>query len=149
MMTSFCPGRQIHVSIATLLSIQLFDIVDHLHKCKIIHGDIKPDNFVLFYLPTTDSQNIDRVAYQPLSALVMSGSTAQHMTNHIYNNHIQAAVRESLQPHLSQTYQNIQSLKACEHTAERNTVASAVAQERAPVVASAQVTRKTTMTTTS
>ncbi|RZF34443.1 hypothetical protein LSTR_LSTR012194 [Laodelphax striatellus] len=51
-------GRQIHVSIATLLSIQLFDIVDHLHKCKIIHGDIKPDNFVLFSLPTTDPQNI-------------------------------------------------------------------------------------------
>ncbi|RZF42277.1 hypothetical protein LSTR_LSTR003895 [Laodelphax striatellus] len=93
------------------------------------------------------------VAYQPLSALVMSGSTAQNMTNHIYNNHIQAAVRvQPLQPHLSQTYQNIQSLKACEDTAERNTespVASAVAQERAPVVASSQVTRKTTMTTAS
>ncbi|XP_039295868.1 mitotic checkpoint serine/threonine-protein kinase BUB1 isoform X2 [Nilaparvata lugens] len=51
-------GKQIHVSIATLLSIQLFDIVDHLHKCRIIHGDVKPDNFVLFSIPSSDPHNI-------------------------------------------------------------------------------------------
>ncbi|XP_075212384.1 mitotic checkpoint serine/threonine-protein kinase BUB1-like [Lycorma delicatula] len=47
-------GKSLKLTVATLLCIQIFSIVEHLHKCKIIHGDIKPDNFILYELPTND-----------------------------------------------------------------------------------------------
>ncbi len=34
------------------LTIEILSIVNYLHKCKIIHGDIKPDNIIVNQLPT-------------------------------------------------------------------------------------------------
>uniref|UniRef100_A0A1B6F5J3 Protein kinase domain-containing protein n=1 Tax=Cuerna arida TaxID=1464854 RepID=A0A1B6F5J3_9HEMI len=45
-------GHDLHL--AMLFSIQMISIVEHLHNCKIIHGDIKPDNFVLCSVPSAD-----------------------------------------------------------------------------------------------
>ncbi len=33
------------------LTIELLTIVNSLHKCKIIHADIKPDNIMIDHLP--------------------------------------------------------------------------------------------------
>ena len=33
------------------LTIEMLYILDYLHKCKIIHADIKPDNFLVNKLP--------------------------------------------------------------------------------------------------
>lgn len=40
--------RQVmHESMVMHFSSQILNIVDHLHRNKIIHADIKPDNFLL------------------------------------------------------------------------------------------------------
>lgn len=39
-----------NIVLALIFATQLMSIVEHLHKCQIIHGDIKPDNFVVFSL---------------------------------------------------------------------------------------------------
>lgn len=36
-----------HESMVMHFSSQILNIVDHLHRNKIIHADIKPDNFLL------------------------------------------------------------------------------------------------------
>ena len=40
-------NKNVDEYVAMVLTTQLLSIIDHLHACKIIHADIKPDNFVL------------------------------------------------------------------------------------------------------
>lgn len=40
-------NRKVDECIVMVLTTQLLSIIDHLHNCKIIHADIKPDNFLL------------------------------------------------------------------------------------------------------
>ncbi|XP_014247902.1 mitotic checkpoint serine/threonine-protein kinase BUB1-like isoform X2 [Cimex lectularius] len=44
-------GKMLDLFVIIHFAIEMIDIVDSLHKAKIIHGDIKPDNFVLKHLP--------------------------------------------------------------------------------------------------
>ncbi|KAK2582113.1 hypothetical protein KPH14_004485 [Odynerus spinipes] len=47
-------GKPLIEALAIFFTIEMLQIVEHLHKCQIIHGDIKPDNFLLMRLPTED-----------------------------------------------------------------------------------------------
>jgi checkpoint serine/threonine-protein kinase len=42
--------KVMHESLVMHFTSQIFNIVAHLHECKIIHADIKPDNFLLMTL---------------------------------------------------------------------------------------------------
>ena len=33
------------------LTLEMLNIIDYLHKCKIIHADVKADNFLINQLP--------------------------------------------------------------------------------------------------
>ncbi|XP_015190130.1 PREDICTED: uncharacterized protein LOC107073858 isoform X2 [Polistes dominula] len=47
-------GKPLNEPLAIFFTIEMLQIVEHLHKCQIIHGDIKPDNFLVMRLPTED-----------------------------------------------------------------------------------------------
>ncbi|XP_043663490.1 uncharacterized protein LOC122626937 isoform X2 [Vespula pensylvanica] len=47
-------GKPLIEPLAIFFTIEMLQIVEHLHKCQIIHGDIKPDNFLFMRLPTED-----------------------------------------------------------------------------------------------
>lgn len=47
-------GKPLLEPLAIFFTIEMLQIVEHLHKCQIIHGDIKPDNFLLMRLPIED-----------------------------------------------------------------------------------------------
>ncbi|XP_043483980.1 uncharacterized protein LOC122512290 isoform X2 [Leptopilina heterotoma] len=49
-------GKPLHEALAIFFTIEMLHIVEYLHKCQIIHGDIKPDNFLLMHLPTEDAR---------------------------------------------------------------------------------------------
>lgn len=40
-------GRNVDEYVVMLITSQILSIIDHLHAMKIIHADIKPDNFLL------------------------------------------------------------------------------------------------------
>lgn len=48
-------GKVLPLHVVVILSEQLFGIIEHLHRCQIIHGDVKPDNFVLHAIPSLES----------------------------------------------------------------------------------------------
>lgn len=45
--------KVMHESLVMHFTSQILNVIDHLHKCKIIHADIKPDNFLLMKIPST------------------------------------------------------------------------------------------------
>ncbi|KAG5680108.1 hypothetical protein PVAND_009634 [Polypedilum vanderplanki] len=47
--------KVMHESLVMHFSSQILNIVAHLHDCKIIHADIKPDNWLLMTLPSADT----------------------------------------------------------------------------------------------
>lgn len=48
--------KVMHESLVMHFSAQICNIVDHLHRQRIIHADIKPDNFLLMRVPSVDSE---------------------------------------------------------------------------------------------
>ncbi|XP_063995335.1 uncharacterized protein LOC135172851 [Diachasmimorpha longicaudata] len=47
-------GKPLTEALSITFTLEMLQIVEYLHKCQIIHGDIKPDNFLLMHLPTED-----------------------------------------------------------------------------------------------
>lgn len=43
-------GKPLCEALAIFFTIEMMQIVEYLHKCQIIHADIKPDNFLLMHM---------------------------------------------------------------------------------------------------
>ena len=47
MIKTSCHYYTIQESIAAFYAVQLINMVERLHQCHVIHGDIKPDNIMI------------------------------------------------------------------------------------------------------
>lgn len=43
-------GKPLIEPLAIFFTIEMIQIIEHLHGCQIIHADIKPDNFLLMHM---------------------------------------------------------------------------------------------------
>jgi len=43
-------GEKLEEWFVAILAIQLIDVVDQMHRCQVIHADLKPDNVLITQL---------------------------------------------------------------------------------------------------
>ncbi|NXP02279.1 BUB1 kinase, partial [Thinocorus orbignyianus] len=57
------PERVMPQALVIYFAVKILHMVEELHSCKIIHGDIKPDNFILGEFLDNDTCDIDGLSH--------------------------------------------------------------------------------------
>ncbi|NXL38259.1 BUB1 kinase, partial [Glaucidium brasilianum] len=57
------PEKVMPQALAIYFAVKILYMVEELHSCKIIHGDIKPDNFILGEFLDNDTCDIDSLSH--------------------------------------------------------------------------------------